>query len=566
MTTETNNSLSQAKLQQALLFQQKGFLPQAKTFYEEAIQLDPTNFEALHNLGLLMFESGNNQKAFELMLLAIESNPQNPDLFNNLGIVLESLQEFNAALASYDASIALKPDSAETHSNRGNALKTLQQWEAAIAGYNQAIALKPDFWQAISNRGLALQKLGQLEAAIASYQQAISINPNVAEIYSNLGNALEELQQFDDALFNHNQAIALKPDHVDAYVNRGNTYMTLHDWNQAKTNYNQAIAIKPDHADAHWNYALLLLLRADFENGWLEYEWRFKKTNFSNQLPITHHRRWKPGSMTPRLLIWAEQGLNSHIFFGSLLSEISKFAGQLLVTIDEQLIPLFARTMPEISFIPNTQTIDDELFDAYLPLGSLGRYLRSSADSFKNTPSAYLAADKTQTENLRQQLHTEGAFFIGIAWQNLHDQTHLPESLNVTDLITALNHPNIKLVSLQPISAEDIANLKAVTGVDLLPCPITHSQDNLDSLAALIEACDLVVSTDNTIAHLAGALHKATWVLLPFTPEWRWQLNRTDSPWYPSLQLYRQNGRNDWQSALNQITADLQSIAPPALS
>jgi hypothetical protein len=380
--------------------------------------------------------------------------------------------------------------------------------------------------------------------------------------HSSLGNTWQTLRQYVAAVACYDMVLKLQPDFAEAYNNRGNALQNLNRFAEAQADYEQALRIKADYASANWNNTLLKLLTGQFEQGLPLYEWRWQKKDFATPLPSSRPR-WKPGGKTTRLLIWAEQGVGDHIFFGGLLPEATQFAEQLIATVDVRLLPLFRRAMPKIAFFPSTQPLPEVLYDAHLPMGSLPAYLPDWPTRLTQTRPSYLIADTTQTRKLRRQLSARREFVIGISWRSKNPQNGEKRSLDLK-AFTALSAAGVKLLNLQygEVDAE-IAECKAKTGVGILQCAEVDNMQDLDGLAALIAACDLIISADNTTAHLAGALGKPCWVLLTTAPDWRWLLERSDSPWYASVKLYRQTTAGDWEQVMAKVKTDLLPLVNP---
>lgn len=274
--------------------------------------------------------------------------------------------------------------------------------------------------------------------------------------------------------------------------------------------------------------------------------------------------RYNPHFHAERLLIWAEQEVGDHIFFGGLFGEALQFAEQLVVTVDPRLLPLFRRAMPKIAFFSSAhQPLPEVLYDAHLPMGSLPACLPNWPARLTQPRPNYLIADVTKTKKLRRQLCIRREFMIGISWRSKNPQSGEKHSLDLK-AFAALATPGVKLLNLQygEVDAE-IAACKAQTGVQIWQCPEVDNMQDLDGLAALIAACDLVVSADNTTAHLAGALGKPCWVLLTSAPDWRWLLERSNSPWYASVKLYRQTTAGDWEQVMAKVKTDLLPLVNP---
>ncbi len=595
----SNIALAQVsvKLQQAFALLQQGQLAQARIIFKEILDIQPKHFDALQLLAMVEYQTGNPQIALKLINKAIGINPNNADIYSNRGVLFQELKQMDRALESYDKAIALKPDYAEANFNRGNVLRELSQFDAALesydkaiaikpgyaeaytnrgialkelkhldealASYDKAIAIKPDYAEAYSNRGIVLKELKRLDEALASYDQAIAIKPGYAEAYSNRGNALKELKRLDEALASYDQAIAIKPDYAEAYSDRGNALKEFKRLDEALASYDKAIAIKPDFAEARWNKSLALLLVGDFANGWELYEWRRKteRSEFSSRPLQSNRPEWQIGDEKGRLLIWDEQGIGDQIMFGSLFSKSKTLSSQTLVRIDSRLVPLFKRSMPEIDFFPANMPVNEEAYDNHMPMGSLGKYLCKDSEAFKSIKPNYLLADKERSGQIRRSLCAADVQLCGISWRSMNIQSGRDRSIDLKDFLKFLGGADVKFVNLQYGEvAEEINEVKESTGVEVMQCPTVDNYNDLDGFASLIDACDLVISIDNSTVHLSGALGKPTWILLPRAPDWRWQLDREDSPWYPSVKLYRQSKFGDWNDVIQRVKADLINL------
>jgi tetratricopeptide (TPR) repeat protein len=580
-------TMLQEKLQQAIAFHQNGQLPQAQALYEEILTTQPKHFDSLHLLGVIAYQTKQYQRAADLIGKAIELysknaafycnrgnalkelnqldaaiasydraialNPNFAEAYSNRGVTLQELKQLNAAVASFDKAIALKPDYAEAYSNRGNALKELKQLDAALASCDKAIALKPGYAEAHSNRGNALKGLGQLEAALASYDKAIALKPDYAEAYSNRGNALQALQQLHAAIASYDKAIALRPDYAEAFSHRGIALQELQQLDAALESYDKAIALKPGYADAHWNKSLALLLFGYFDRGWEEYEWRWKIENSQ----LNKRNFLKPlwlGSDSlagKTILLHSEQGFGDTIQFCRYAEKIRDLGAQVILEVKKPILSLLASLEGVSQLVTDGSTLS--AFDYQCPLLSLPLAFKSSIDTIPNS-SKYLRVESGRIAQWQTKLGEKEKPRIGLVWSGsaTHKNDH-NRSLLLSHLIQHLP-AGFQYVSLQ----KDIRGVDQQT-LQSNPQILDFANDvnDFSDTAALCEAMDLVISVDTSVAHLAGALGKLTWVLLPFTPDWRWLLERTDSPWYPSVRLYRQEKIADWDSVLERVKADL---------
>ena len=295
---------------------------------------------------------------------------------------------------------------------------------------------------------------------------------------------------------------------------------------------------------------------------WRYYEYRwYADTNVNVQWPFDRDKMWK-GEGGGELVLWREQGIGDDILFLGLVPEAKRKVDRLSVYVDSRLVPLCERSMHGIEFIPSEEKLRERHFDYHLPMGSLPLHFRNSEKDFSKTVNGYLKADEKRVKALRDELGIKGKRVVGISWKSFKSLTQLKKSLDLYQLANLFKDLDITLVNLQYGDVEDeIREFIRSTGINILQCGSVDNRDDLDGLAALIELCDLVVSTSNVTIHLAGALGKETWVLLPYVSKFWWLLDREDSVWYPSIRLYRQSSFRSWTKTLKKIQRNINTWA-----
>jgi len=572
---------------EALTSFQQGQIARAQVSFEEVLRIQPKNRDALIVLGVIAGQTKNPQKALALFDKAIEIDPTSAAAFNNRGLALRQLGQLDAALASFDRAITLKGDFAEAHFRRGLVLKLLGKPDAALASYDRAIALKPDFAIAYSNRGVVLRDLSQLDAALASLERAIALKAEYAEPYYNRGLVLQdldqrdaamasydraialdadfaeahfsrggllnELQRPDAALASYDRAIALKKDCAEAHLGRGNVFKNLNQLDAALASYDHAIAIKPDYAEAYYNRALLLLSRGDFARGWADYEWRWKSKNLSAfkgkrdfGQPLWSGRKSIAGKT---ILLHGEQGLGDTLQFCRYARLVADLGARVILEVPEPLVNLLAGLAGPSQIVARGSPLPS--FDCHCPLLSLPLAFNTDLHSIPRA-TRYLAADAKKVALWQARLGEKVKPRVGLAWsgraENANDHNR---SVLLADLMRHLPD-QYQYVSLQKdVRERDRIALESNKS-------IMHIAANFSDTAAVCECLDLVLSVDTSIAHLSAALGKRTWILLPLiSADWRWLLERDDSPWYPSVKLYRQSTEGDWGGVFARVGGDL---------
>lgn len=532
--------------------------------YDKSIKIKPDYSEAYSNRGNTLRELKKLDAAIASYDKAIGLNPDYAEAYSNKGNALYEQNKFDAAIAIYDKAISLSPGFAEAHYNRGLALQELRQYSAAVASYERAIDLRSDYAEAFSNRGSALKQLDRPDAAIISYTKAISLRPDYAEAYYNRGLALQELRQLAAAVDDYDKAISLRPDYAQAYSNRGNALKELRRLAAAIVSYERAISLKPDFAEANWNKSLLFLLNGNFEDGWTLYEWRWKversneiKRNFSKPLMLVGDTR-----LNGFALLHAEQGLGDTIQFCRYVEMVAGLGAKVILEVQKPLLRLL-KDLPGVwSLIAKGDPLPE--FDFHCPLLSLPLAFKTDLESIPCATS-YLKAEPQRVAYWMERLKSD-KFKVGIAWQGGQSKIDIGRSFDIRLFRKIASLPNIQLISLQKnFGSEQLKSLPVGMAVTDLGEDLDADGAFLDT-AAVMMSLDLVITSDTAIAHLAGALGVKVWVALKFVPDWRWMLERSDSPWYPSMTLYRQQSIGDWKAAFDAIEHDLKQLAKTATS
>jgi tetratricopeptide (TPR) repeat protein len=429
-------------------------------------------------------------------------------------------------------------------------LQELGRFEEALASYDRAIALQPDYAAALDNRGNALRQLRRFDEALSSYDRAIKLQPDYADALYNRGVTLHELGRFDEALASYDRAINLRPDHAAAFNNRGNTLQELRRFDEALASYDRAITLRRDHAEAHLNRAFCWLLQGDFERGWSEYEWRLKKETTKSARRCFSEPLWL-GERELRgrtILLHAEQGFGDTIQLCRYVPLVAERGARVILEVEEPLRELVGKLTRVTEVVAAGSVLPD--FDLHCPLPSLPL---AFATNIMTIPSGvpYLTAPLQRVADWNERLGKKHGPRIGLAWSGRPRPANRSVPLN---LLLPLLDCDATFVSLQKqVRPEDTLILSERS-------EILHFGDALKDFsdtAAVIANLDLIISIDTSVAHLAGALAKPVWVLLSFTPDWRWLLERNDSPWYPTARLFRQNEKRTWDDVVERVRVAL---------
>jgi tetratricopeptide (TPR) repeat protein len=541
-----------------------GRLTEAERIYREILAMDPRHADSLHLLGMVAYEAGEFETASDLIRKAISINQRGTSYFSNLGNILYTQGKLDEAKALYQHALLLKPDLAEVHVNLGNVLQAQRDLNESVACYERALALRPDNAEAQNNLGNARQTLGLFPEAIACYEQALRLKPEYAEAYYNLGNAYREMDKLDESVAAYRHALLIKPGYAEAHYNLGNVLRAQGKVDEALIEYERALEFRPEYAQAAFGHALLQLLLGSLTAGWQHFEWRWKTSDHDTPRRAYSQPLWSGEKLqSGGLLLWGEQGVGDEIQFAGLIPEATRTGNHIVLDCDARLRPLFGRSFPEVEVVsggPDLQPGPE--ITSQLPTGSLPGLFRRTASSFTATTSHYLLADLKERDRLRAG-YADGRRLVGLAWHTKNLKTGRFRSIELPIFAPLFKLPGIRWVSLQYGDHGSLANQAVAAGAHLLIDRSVDQLADIDLFAAQVAAMDLVITIDNSTAHLAGALGIPVWVLLPFAPDWRWLLDREDSPWYPAMRLFRQPEPGNWESVIESVWKALMSRDSP---
>jgi FkbM family methyltransferase len=553
--------------------------------YEQVLALQPNSAEAHGNLGAVLLKQGQLDNAIAHQQKALALMPDSPSAHYNLAVALYAAKRVTEAIDHYRDAIALNPDYANAHHNLGMALYQQGQVEDAIAHYQQAVALMPDhsnawnslgvalsrqgklddavkyyrraiaidptYVSAYDNLGIALKQQGNLEEAILQYQQAIALDPTVVNTYNNLGNALRDQGRLDEALSYCQEAIRLQPNYADAHNSYGCVLVDMGRLDAAIAAYEQAIRHKPNYADAHLNLGIILLMLGDFQRGFAEYHWRWQSNQCS---PLRYPQAlWDGAALDGKtILLTAEQGFGDTIQFSRYAPLVAQRGGRVVIACQQPLL----RLLSSIPGVDHCIDRDQQDVDTHVhtPLMDLPLILGTTIDTIPAT-IPYLSAPEDCVIEIMAA--TDGSLKVGIVWAtNPHSMTSSKRSCPLEKFISLLEIPGVTLYSLQKDATD--ADRAVMAGQDRLQDLSPQLSDFADTAAAIAQL-DLIISVDTAVAHLAGALGKPIWTLLAWIPDWRWQRQRDDSPWYPTMRLFRQDQAGNWDSVFQHVADQLRS-------
>ena len=540
-------------IRDALALHQQGRLDEAEKLYTRVLKAQRDNFDALHLLGMLNHQRGKAGEAYRLITAALKSQPRSPDALSNLALVLHTLKRDTEALAALDNALALAPGHPDALNNRGTLLLDLKRPAEAIAAFDALLATQPRHVQALVNRGNARAALDEPGGALADYDAALAAVPGHPLALYNRGNALRALGRLSDALAAYDNALKSAPGHVNAWLNRGITLAGLNRYQDALASYGKAQAIQPDNAEAHFNAALSHLTLGDYPRGLAAYEWRWKRAGVAVRKDIR-----KPPWLgeTPlagkTILLHPEQGLGDTVMFARYAPLLARSGARVVLEVQPELKELLSGLEGVVSVVARGEPLPP--FDLHCPLASLPLACKTDLASIP-ADIPYLLASGERIEKWRPRLDALPAPRIALAWSGR--ATHVNDnnrSISLAQLEPLLNLPNVSFISIQrELRPADAEMLTRETRILHLGGELADFADT----AAVLALADLVICVDTSVAHVAGALGRPAYVLLPFQPDWRWTLDRETSPWYPAMRLFRQKAIGDWASVIARVRSEL---------
>jgi tetratricopeptide (TPR) repeat protein len=578
----------------------QGQIKRAVAAFQLALRRDPSFAEAANNLGTALTEQDKLEEGILQYREALRLKPHYAEAHYNLGVALEHQDKIDEAMGCYRQSLELKPDFALACNKLGGVLTLRDRLEEALGWFQEAARLNPNEAEARTNLGNALARLGKLDEAVRCHRQALVLNPDCAEAHTNLGNVLARLDKLEEAARCHQEALRVIPNFVPAWTNLGSVRTQQNRLDEALSCYAEALRHEPGHAQTHFNRALVWLLLGNWAEGWPEYEWRWQTTGFARH--DFAQSRWDGSPLNGRtLLVLGEQGLGDTLQFIRFLPLVKEQGGRVIFQCLPQLLPLLAGVNGIDALVARGAALP--AFDVYTPLLSLPGFFHISPENVP-APVPYLRANQELVAHWRRNLIMSGVRFpmsavkglfpylgprkpdtgrffrVGIAWQGTTTyRGDSQRSIPLANFARLALVPGVQLISLQkgPGTEQVISDVRRpVSDVKRPPSNIGHRTSDIARLlldladrldegsgafldtAAVMMNIDLVITSDTSIAHLAGSLGVAVWVALALVPDWRWLLRRHDTPWYPTMRLFRQTQYGQWDDVFDRIMKALQ--------
>ena len=569
----------------------------AQVCCDRALAIDPGHADSFFLLGLLAIETGHHDHAVNWLIQAI-GKVAKVEYLLALGTALQRLGRFDEACNVFDKAVQLEPDNRQAWKSLASGLSDSGRDDVALLAYRHALELNPDDGDAAYQCGNLLLKLGRMEEALVQFNRSNELNPDHALVLERRGHVLHSLQRYDDALSDHQRAYALNPANPNAGNNIGAALQSLHRHDEALAWFDIAIGLKPDFVTAHlnkalsltqlgrfdeaivafshartidpgnadieWNLSLLLLTTGDFEAGWIGREARWQGRMRPTSYPEFPQPMWlgKEDIRGKTLLVQEDEGLGDTLQFARYVPMLSARGARVILVVRDQLYPLLSG-MPGVAQCTAKSSGALPDFDLHCPVCSLPRAFETRLDTIPSTVP-YLPAPveerlRSWSDRLDRQVGGREKLRVGLVWSGNPQHDNDRNRSIPLHKISRLLEADAAFVSLQKDLRTGDAALLAQSGIVDLTAHLTDFSET----AALVCCLDLVITVDTSVAHLAGALGRPTWVLLPYVPDYRWLLGRDDSPWYPTMRLFRQSARRDWDEVLDRVQNELATTVRP---
>jgi tetratricopeptide (TPR) repeat protein len=562
-----NKKSSNEQLNLAIRCHKSGNFTKAQEIYLDLLRQKKDSIKVSYLLGILSTQLCLPAQARDYLESYLRHQPDDSQALGVLGLVYFGLNDFEQAKKLFVDAISKGNSSATIHYNLGQTYFKLGQFEEACNAHMNSIAVEANNTQAYIGLGVSLRELKNFDQAKFSLLKACELDPAKPEAHFFYGNILRDLNDLQASVMAYIETLKLKPDYIEAAINCGNSYKDLDQTAEAIHFYDTALKLNPTHPEANYNKSLVMLSNSNFAEGWPFFEWRFKSEEaqhkFVRQPTLEHIATWDGQSLNGRLLVLPEQGIGDQIFFLGMLPDLMQRVQSLTVCIDSRLIPLLERTYPDVLFVSSTSEVRSTEFDAQIHLGSLGQFFRQNSDSFVSVSSPYLLADSTRSLSIQAKIKRDGHLICGVSWLSKNADHGKNKSLSLSSLQAALSLPGFDFIDLQyGDTQQERDQFHLDHGVEIIKQKNIDNFNDIDGLAALIAACDLVVTVSNTTAHLACALGKPTLVLLPQTSAmfWYWHREGMQTPWYPTAILLRQQALGGWSNVVQVVCQILQGM------
>lgn len=540
----------------------------------------PNNSDALNGLGLVKFQKENFEDAIALFEKARVIDPDRDDFIDNLIDALEAsarklvyLGKFSASIKLLRQAVEIRPDDKILSCRMAFVLCLEDRHKEGLVIVNKVLETNLKSATAHDVRGLALIGLGMIDDALVSFGEALDCDPSCASAYSNSGIAYRAKGEPKTAIKYFTEAIRLDSKNALFYNNLGVSLLDNNDLPQAEVALNKALSIEPDYAEAHFNLSRVLLMAENFRMGWHHNEWRWRCHNFPSKWRFFPQPTWQGQNIkNKKILVWSEQGIGDEIMFANTLPELVNNSAQVMIECSNRLVPIFSRSFNNVLVFarqdPPNLEIQSINPDFQIPIGSICNFYRKTAGNFPSGRNGYLESDPVLTAEIKARYASLGeGMKVGISWRSGNPIVGHERSIPLIfwDEIFALE--GCQFVNLQYGEVdEDLLGVVSRTGVSVYKDDAVDSLNSAEDWFAQISALDFVISVDNSTIQVSGSLGIPTWLLLSKVPEWRFGLERQDNLWHPSIRVFRQQEKGEWEPLMKELAINFSAYLGKATS
>jgi tetratricopeptide (TPR) repeat protein len=532
----------------------QGHFDQAIEWLARALRIAP-KAAYLSTLGNVLLRAGRLEEALKAFEKAISIEPENAEFWKNFGVILIDLEHPDQAFLALQQALKLRPRYVDAANVYGMALYKQQRYAEALEYFNLSLEVEPAQADALQIRALVLLNLKRLEEALADNYQSQLLNPSDADTHNNLGTVLQKLGRYEETLAWYDRAAALRLNFAPPIIGKAHSLIELRRIDEAFASYTQCLALDPKNPDARWGLALLQMLVGNFEAGWPGREVRWELGLMPD--PKLPQPLWLGDSTIEgkTILLYADEGIGDMFQFARYMPMVAALGARIILVVADAARSLMTRMDGVAECIPKPiGTLPG--FDVHCHVSSLPLAFKTTPDTIPSAVPYLPLPTDDRIKEWEQRLGARDQFRVGLVWSGNagHSNDH-NRSMPLREL-TGILDLEATFISLQKDLRDQDRQVFAGTGI----VDMTESLSDFDETAALISCLDLVISVDTSVAHLAGGLGRPTWILLPYTPDYRWMFDRDDTPWYPTARLFRQTEERQWSSVLDRIRIELGAL------
>jgi tetratricopeptide (TPR) repeat protein len=534
---------------------------ESKNSFSKALKINKDSSILYYNMALLSIRLNEIEEAIYYTKEALNINYKFAEAWLLKGMLCKQRNEKKEALTFISKAIELSPEYVDAYCELASLLSEVKDYKKAILIIDKTIHIDPFSAKALVVKGNILQKQNLLSEAIEEYEKALMIDINMKEAYLNKGACYFSILNYEEAIVNYDKAISLDQKYEIAITNKGTVFNYLRKFKDAIELFNDVLKLNYSNAEAHFGLSYSYLQLLDFDKGWSEYEWRWRVENMELKKLKTTKPLWNGDINKPiRIFLWAEQGLGEQIMFSSILKEIGLINNLTTVAINKRLISIFERSYPNINFV-SVLNIPEQEYDEQISLGSAVKFFKKNIRDFNKKNPKYLESDKSYIDKINMSVKVKGKLTCGISWLSYNKEFGVAKSIPTKELEPLLNIKNTNWINLQYKDKDGIYEDNELITGKMRTLPDLDLYSELDKLLALIDLCDVIVTCSNTVAHLAGALNKKTFLLLPHALGrlWHWQEVGGRSLWYPSIRIIHQDKALNWENAITNTKREIEN-------